>query len=63
MSADDASEPDTEALKPWERNRRLRQAELDAADEHGAQLGARYPEASRQRFAIVSRVEQKRRRR
>jgi hypothetical protein len=53
-----------EAEEPWEKNRRLRQAELDVATEHARHLLDRYGrEAPRQRFAGVGHVHVKRGRR
>ena len=63
ISADDADDP-AEDLPPWARNRRLRQASLDAANTHGQQLAERYGRGGeRQGFATIGHVSAKRRRR
>src|SRR5262245_37775870 len=60
---DAEASPEVEDLAPWVRNRRLRQAALDAANAHGAQLAERYGrEQARPGFAAVGRVNTKRRR-
>jgi hypothetical protein len=57
-------EPADDDLAPWQRNRLLRQAELDAATEHGRQLVERYGSGNhRARFAGVGHVQVKRGRR
>jgi hypothetical protein len=49
----DAAEP--AADEPWLRNRKLRQRQLDLANEHGRQLVERYDHGgSRPQFAVVS---------
>lgn len=61
---DGSAEPGAEDLAPWQRNRKLRQAELERANAHGQQLLERYGyEAPRPRFAAVRFAEAKRRRR
>jgi hypothetical protein len=64
MSKKGASKPTgsvTEA--PWQRLRRLRQAELAAADAHGEALAAKYDDAQpRPRFAAVGPRKRRRRR-
>jgi hypothetical protein len=58
-----ADEP-AEDLAPWERKRRLRGADLEAANEHGQQLVARYGRTdSRPTFANLGHMGGKRRRR
>jgi hypothetical protein len=59
------AEPDAEAAEqPWERLRRLRQADLDTANAHGEQLAERYGHTDyRPRFAFVGHKAAKRRRR
>ena len=53
----------TEVEEPWARNRRLRQAELEAANEHGRDLLERYGhDDHRPRMALVGHVKAKRRR-
>ena len=42
MSKTDITAGSTEVEEPWARNRRLRHAELDAANEHGRDLLERY---------------------
>jgi hypothetical protein len=52
---DDPAGSTAEDLQPWERNRKQRQAELDAANAHGEQLAQRYGYGDgRPRFGIVS---------
>jgi hypothetical protein len=52
---DDPAGSTAEALQPWERNRAIREAELAAANEHGAQLAQRYGYGdSRPRFGVVA---------
>jgi hypothetical protein len=52
-SSDKAAEPaDDEPV--WLRNRRLREAEIEAANEHGKRLAQRYGDgASRPQFAAM----------
>jgi hypothetical protein len=53
-----------EALEPWERNRRLRLALIDAEQAHGQLLAERYGRSDpRPRFAAVGHRNGKRRRR
>jgi hypothetical protein len=65
--ADDTNrpaEPDAEALEPWERARRARQAQIDAEQAHGESLISRYGRTDfRERLAAVGHAGAKRRRR
>ena len=60
----DTVDPAEGQEKIWERNRRLRQAELEASAAHAQQRAQRYGgDVRRQRFALVDRAAAKRRRR
>lgn len=62
--SDNPSGSDAEGLEPWERNRRLRLAQIEAENEHGKCLAERYGrDTLRQRFALVGHADAKRRRR
>ena len=60
---DDSTGSTAEAMQPWERNRKLRQAQIEAKNERGRQLLERYGGGQpRPRFANVGHVTAKRRR-
>jgi hypothetical protein len=65
VTENDTDNPNgTEAEQPWARNRRLRQAELDAANAHGRDLLERYGHAdTRPRVGVVGYARLKARRR
>lgn len=64
MTDDEDPEAVPAAASPADERRRVRQAQIDAENEHGRQLAERYGrEMPRQRFAAIGHAVAKRRRR